>query len=367
MIKYIADHNHTFQSFDTVDTAILIENNSHELIHVSNSVCEIFDIPLLPKDLIGTSILHLFKANELLFDDDSFKVVNKNIQIDSFINEESIEEHIHLKNHQSFSLEISPIYNLTKEISGRVWLFKHKKQNSTAPLIQKEDFELKDLKAKFIAMVSHEFRTPLAAISSSMEIIDIIEQKQNNSSSSKISEHLSKANLHLSRLTELLDEVLLLNDIENGNLVLSKTEFELKDLILEIKKEFAYCDFDCNMEFNHINGKIFADRRLIKTSLQNIFSNAIKFSENSKLINIHTEETTAELMLSIKDFGMGIPLKDQQHIFKSFYRASNVSNIPGAGLGLLIVKHILRLHEAQIRFFSREGFGTEFVIVSPKI
>lgn len=121
------------------------------------------------------------------------------------------------------------------------------------------------------------------------------------------------------------------------------------------------------MEFNHINGKIFADRRLIKTSLQNIFSNAIKFSENSKLINIHTEETTAELMLSIKDFGMGIPLKDQQHIFKSFYRASNVSNIPGAGLGLLIVKHILRLHEAQIRFFSREGFGTEFVIVFPKI
>lgn len=85
-------------------------------------------------------------------------------------------------------------------------------------------------------MVSHEFRTPLAAISSSMEIIDIIEQKQNNSSSSKISEHLSKANLHLSRLTELLDEVLLLNDIENDNLVLSKTEFELKDLILEIKK-----------------------------------------------------------------------------------------------------------------------------------
>lgn len=126
MIEYVADNNNTFQSFDTVDTAILIENNSHELIHVSNSVCEIFDIPLLPKDLIGTSILHLFKANELLFDDDSFKVVNKNIQIDSFINEESIEEHIHLKNHQSYSLEISPIYNLTKEISGRVWLFKHK-------------------------------------------------------------------------------------------------------------------------------------------------------------------------------------------------------------------------------------------------
>ncbi len=366
MIEYIAENRNTFQSFDTVDAAILIENNSHELIHVSNSVCEIFDIPLLPKDLIGTSILHLFKANELLFEDDSFKFVNRNIQNDNFINEECIGTSIKLKNKLSFSLEINPIYNLEKEISGRVWLFKQLKKKSVDSSTHNKDFELKDLKSKFIAIVSHEFRTPLAAISSSMEIIDIVDQKQNNTSNSKISEHISKANLHLSRMRELLDEVLLLNDIENDNIVLSKSEFEIKELILEIKQEFAYCDFDCNMDFNHINGKIYADRRLIKTTLHNIFSNSIKFSENSKLINISTEETAVGLMLSIKDFGLGIPLKDQQHIFKSFYRAQNVSNIPGVGLGLLIVKHILRLHNAQIRFFSREGIGTEFIIEFPR-
>ncbi len=97
-----------------------------------------------------------------------------------------------------------------------------------------EDNTLNDMKSKFIAIISHELRTPLAAISSSMEIIEIVDQQQNASSNSKISEHISKASIHLSHMKDLLIDLLLVNDIENGSLNMHPSTFSINELIHEL-------------------------------------------------------------------------------------------------------------------------------------
>lgn len=230
--------------------------------------------------------------------------------------------------------------------------------------LQKEK-DLNDLKSKFVAMVSHEFRTPLAAISSSVEIMEMISNNKVSGSEEKVKDHLSKIGMQISRMTELMNEVLLISKIESGVITPVFEQFDMLELMDEVKSEFDYTDFNINVTSNKEKFPLYADRKMMHHVLVNLTSNAIKYSQDKREIDINLFQNCNHAEITVKDYGIGIPDEDKQNLFKSFYRASNIRNIPGTGLGLLIVKHYLDLQNASITFNSQENKGTTFKVDIP--
>ena len=225
--------------------------------------------------------------------------------------------------------------------------------------------DLNDLKSKFVAMVSHEFRTPLAAISSSVEIMEMIENNDVPNAKDKVKDHLSKIGMQISRMTELMNEVLLISKIESGTLTPQLEQFDLLEVMEEVKSDFLYTDFDFNINSNMSPFIVTADRSMMTHVLTNLTSNAIKYSHDKRVVDINFYQNCNHAEISIKDYGIGIPDSDKQKMFTSFFRASNIRNIPGTGLGLIIVKHFLDMLNASITFQSIENKGTTFKIDIP--
>jgi signal transduction histidine kinase len=111
--------------------------------------------------------------------------------------------------------------------------------------------------------------------------------------------------------------------------------------------------------------EIIVDKKLLKNVLYNLLSNAIKYSPDGKPIDFLAAVHGAQLQIRIRDYGIGIPEEEQQHLFTRFFRAHNVENIQGTGLGLNIVKRYLELMQGNITFESKLGEGTEFSIQIP--
>jgi signal transduction histidine kinase len=112
---------------------------------------------------------------------------------------------------------------------------------------------------------------------------------------------------------------------------------------------------------------LFLDHKLLKNILLNLFSNAIKYSEQDKSIYFDFSMDEKWLYFTVRDEGIGIPSEEQEHLFTRFFRAYNVENIQGTGLGLIIVKRYLELMEGSIHFESQLGVGTIFKISLPRI
>ena len=227
--------------------------------------------------------------------------------------------------------------------------------------------DLNDLKSKFVAMVSHEFRTPLAAISSSVEIMEMLENSEVKNSKEKVKDHLSKIGMQISRMTELMNEVLLISKIESGSLTPQVEQFDLIELIEDVKNEFIYTDFEFNVSSNVEHFPIKADRSMMMHILLNLTSNAIKYSPEKRVVDFNLYQNCNHAEISVRDYGIGIPDTDKQKLFTSFFRASNIRNIPGTGLGLIIVKHFLDMLNASITFQSMENKGTTFKIDMPNV
>ncbi len=226
---------------------------------------------------------------------------------------------------------------------------------------QKEK-NINEMKSKLVSMISHEFRTPLAAISSSVEIMQFLNESNKLSENPKTNDLIHKINDQISKMGSLIDGVLLINKMDSGKLQPNYSDVELVDLLKDMIGEYSSSGFSFNIESDTEELYIQADRDLLKKAFDNIISNAVLYSPNQKVIdvNIHKNCTIAEI--SIKDYGIGIPQNEQENLFKSFFRGSNIRNISGVGLGLVVSKHILSLHKAMINLNSIENTGTEVKI-----
>ncbi len=225
--------------------------------------------------------------------------------------------------------------------------------------------ELSELKSRFVSMASHEFRTPLSTILSSADLIEaykLAEQQE------KRERHTSRIKSAVVNLTNILNDFLSLSRFEEGKVQLSPIEFDISEFchetLDEIKvllKSGQHIQLQNNLE----GAPIFLDKKILKNILFNLLSNAIKYSEPGKQIDCFIAVSDQQLNVSIKDRGIGIPEEEQQHLFSPFFRAHNVENIQGTGLGLNIVKRYLDLMHGDIRFESKLGEGTTFFITIP--
>lgn len=225
--------------------------------------------------------------------------------------------------------------------------------------------ELGELKSRFVSMTSHEFRTPLAVISSSAGILKDFGHKLNEEQKIK---HLECIQTYVRHTTQLLDDILLINKAENGKLAFQPAYLNLIPFCQKLVEEIQISApnhiivFFSNPQYIVTTN---LDKKLLRQILINLLSNAIKYSPQSSTINFNLNITEQNVIFSIQDYGIGIPEADQLQLFESFHRASNVGNIPGTGLGLSIVAKCIDLHKGSITVNSQLGVGTNFTVTIP--
>jgi PAS domain S-box-containing protein len=226
--------------------------------------------------------------------------------------------------------------------------------------------ELNEMKSRFVSMASHEFRTPLSAILSSTSLLDHYTSEEQ---AEKRAKHIDRIKTSVKNLTAILDDFLSLEKLEHGKVEVHSIEFHLKDFIQDVidemdgmlKKKNQKVIFSYKGE-----NEICQDKKILRNVLLNILSNAVKYSPEEKEIYVTAEVVNDIVKISVKDEGIGIPAEAQKDLFGKFFRARNVSNIQGTGLGLNIVKRYVELIDGHISFVSREGKGTTFTIEFPQ-
>lgn len=225
--------------------------------------------------------------------------------------------------------------------------------------------ELSELKTRFISTASHEFRTPLSIILSSSEMLGIYGHKWSEEKKKLI---LNRIIIAVKRMTTLLDDVLFLNKDDAGKLDFQPKPQDLHNLILEIIEDARNSNLrDWKINFNESNDAqvISVDKKLFHQIINNLLSNAMKYSPDHNEIDLNVQWYTNEVEIKVRDYGIGIPATDQLRLFESFFRANNVGAINGTGLGLTILKRAVDRHGGKISFESAEGMGTTFKVTLP--
>jgi Osmosensitive K+ channel histidine kinase len=197
--------------------------------------------------------------------------------------------------------------------------------------------ELGELKSRFISMTSHEFRTPLATIQAAS---DLLKNYGDKMTAEKRRERLDKIQQEVRKMTELLEEVLIIGKASAGKLVKRPVAVDVHQLVqecLEAASHLVGIKHTLVLE-NHwqTSEEFWADPHLLQQAVSNLLINALKYSPNGGKVTLTVYGTAQELSIAVADQGIGIPQAELPHIFESFYRANNVGNISGTGLGLAI-------------------------------
>ncbi|MBW4543037.1 MAG: hybrid sensor histidine kinase/response regulator [Symplocastrum torsivum CPER-KK1] len=227
--------------------------------------------------------------------------------------------------------------------------------------------ELSDLKSNIISVVSHEYRTPLATILSSTELLENYSHKWDQE---KRQRHFKRIENSVHHLTQLVNDVLIISKAEAGKLDFNPVPLELVEFCYQLVEELQLtASTQHNISFLCQTSSIKAclDEKLLRQFLTNLLSNAIKYSPHGGNVQLELECKQDVTIFRIRDQGIGIPLKDQDQLFEAFHRSSNVGTISGTGLGLAIVKKCVDIHNGQIAVESEVGTGTTFIITIPLI
>ncbi|MBE8970849.1 PAS domain S-box protein [Nostocales cyanobacterium LEGE 12452] len=225
--------------------------------------------------------------------------------------------------------------------------------------------EFSELKSRLLTITSHEFRTPLATIHSSAELL---EHYRHLWSEERQQTHLRRIQASVMHITQLLNDVLVVSQDETGKLDFNPTPINLVEFCRDLLEELQQSDrsqhaivFSSECQSTRAN----LDAKLLRQILSNLFSNCLKYSPIGSTVRFSLTTTNEQAIFQTQDSGIGIPASDIEHIFEPFHRASNTANIPGMGLGMSIVKQAVDLHGGEITVESAIGAGTTFTVILP--
>lgn len=226
--------------------------------------------------------------------------------------------------------------------------------------------ELNEIKSRFVSMASHEFRTPLSAILTSTSLLEHYTAEEQLEKRAK---HVERIKTSVKNLTAILDDFLSLEKLEQGKVEVHSIAFNLKEFVEDVIEEMEGMLKKKNQKVIYSytgETEVCQDKKILRNVLLNLLSNAVKYSPDDKEIYVNAEVRGNKASISIKDKGIGIPLEAQKDLFGKFFRARNVSNIQGTGLGLNIVKRYVELLDGNISFSSQEHKGTTFTVEFPQ-
>ncbi|GAB4019835.1 PAS domain S-box protein [Spirosoma koreense] len=218
--------------------------------------------------------------------------------------------------------------------------------------------ELNKLKSQFVATASHEFRTPLATIQSSVDLIRMHLVRSIQGPLPPVSRHLEIIEREIANFSELLTDILTIGKIDVGRIPFHPEPVDLVALTNRVIETHFANRKDNRVVDVLLDGepeRVSVDQKLISHVLVNLLSNAFKFSQSNPKLVI---SFGVQMVISVIDQGIGIPADEQAHLFQTFFRAKNVVNMPGSGLGLVIVREFVELHGGTIRIDSVEHEGT---------
>ncbi|MCP5063351.1 MAG: PAS domain S-box protein [Ignavibacteriae bacterium] len=359
--QFIASEENYRTLAETMDEYICRLDNKQNITFMNSSLLNV--LGKKKEDVIGSSlssILKLFSTKE------NIKIVKNVIQkgkstklIEKVPWGEWVEWHLIFEDRKI--TEHGNIIIVGHDITKR----KQLETKMKAALIKEK--ELNKLKTQFVSTVSHEFRTPLTSIYSSIELVERYGEKWDHS---KKQDHFSRIKTSIEHLTNMLEEMLLLSRTESGKIEFHPESIDLskfcdsviKDSIPLLSKEQSF-----NYSYSLPKEEYSIDHNLLRVILTNLISNAIKYSPGENKIDIDVSGQKDKIKFTIKDNGMGISKEDMKHLFVPFYRSDEASTITGSGLGLSITKNYTELHKGIIKVKSNLGKGSTFTLIIPGI
>jgi signal transduction histidine kinase len=266
-----------------------------------------------------------------------------------------------------FNITLTPIGNnqaqgLVNDISRR----KQAEEDIRKALAQQQ--ELYQLKSRFVSMTSHEFRTPLSAISSSSELLRDYYDRLDTQERADLFRNIGEG---VERMIGMLDNMLIIGKADADKAKFFPDLLNLEQFCRSIASEAeaalkaASTRPALNLVFDATRESVMLDQKLLRQILGNLLSNALKYSPNGGRVDFIVREKDGEASFVVADQGIGIPADELPHLFESFHRAHNVGNIPGTGLGLAIVKKSVEMHGGSIAVDSATGQGTRFTVIIP--
>ena len=224
--------------------------------------------------------------------------------------------------------------------------------------------QLNEIKSRFVSMASHEFRTPLSTVLSSASLLSKYTQGDEQD---KRDRHIAKIKSSVKNLNDILEDFLSLGKLEEGKVSSHISELDLQECLVDTVDEMKpFLKKNQQIKLNYEgNTIIYSDKKLLRNIIINLISNAIKFSGEGTNITIHSNVNTANALISIADEGIGIGEEDQHHLFTSFFRGANATNIQGTGLGLHIVQRYALLLGGSVELKSLLNEGTTVIISIP--
>ncbi|HEY9672894.1 MAG TPA: PAS domain-containing protein [Waterburya sp.] len=239
-------------------------------------------------------------------------------------------------------------------------------EEETLKILQRER-ELSEAKSRFIAMTSHDLRTPLTTIQSS---VDLLRHRSEKLSSERQQVHLDRICSGVEQMTRMVQDVLILSEAEAGKLQFAPTQVDLVQLCHSLIADLQVADSNEHSFVFTPSGECGAERlgldeKLARYILSNLLTNAMKYSPKGSTVQFDLICHPNQVVFRIQDQGIGIPPEHIPRLFESFYRASNVGAIQGTGLGLAIVKQCVDLHGGKMAVNSIVGEGTTFTVMLP--
>ncbi|MCA1992469.1 MAG: PAS domain S-box protein, partial [Coleofasciculus sp. S288] len=350
--------------FNDSPIGMSLENLDYYFMRVNQALCEMLGYE--ESELMTLKCWELVHPEdwerELLYQEQLLKG-----EIDSY----QLEERLFKKNQEIIWVNLTVVllrneFGETPYILGMAEDITERKQAEAEfrKALEKER-ELSEFRFGFVSLVSHEFRTPLTTIQSSAELLGRYkyrlsdEQKQN---------HLTRILGAVSRMTQLLEDVLTIGKAEAGKLNVEPAPIDLVALCGDIVENLQFSASPKHSINFSVQGDCSAaqmDEKLLGHIVTNLLSNALKYSPEGGTVQFDLIGNPESVVFRIQDRGIGIPPEYLDQMFETFQRARNVGSIPGTGLGLAIVKRCVDLHGGQIAVDSEVGAGTTFTVTLP--
>ncbi len=314
---------------------------------------------------------------------DKYDINSQITAITSFDNEVNGGIYIHSSQNRDYTIdEIELIEIIADQLSiaidrsysiEKVMVANHSLLKKTLELKEsiKKEKAVRKMQTEFVALVSHEFKTPLQIMDSTRELISR-KLKSLEIKDESFDKYLAKIKGGISRMTGLINSTLNLAKMENGQteIRLEKSEFDIHELLEEIVEKTSNLILSKNInvskDFCSKILKINADKKLIDHCFTNIISNAIKYSKDDTNVKIITKSNENKIAIKVIDRGIGIPKEEISKVGQKFFRANNTLSVSGTGIGIYLTKSFIELHNGMIKIDSELNKGTSFTIILPK-
>lgn len=331
---------------ESIDSPIIITDSNNSVTMVNKSAERLLDVK--EKNILDRHFLEGIDNREI------FRAIQKS--------RESVKEY---KGSEDIEINANETKKYFRVRSNPIW-FKQDENIGTVTIMQDitKFKEIDRMKSEFVSTVSHEFRTPLTSIIMAVELL--IEQQYYNDDDSR--ELLNVINDNSKRLSNLVEDLLDLSKMESGKIVMNITEFNMSQMVLQVKKAFKMQLEDShvtlNVDTNNLLRMAKGDENRISYVLANFISNALRYveSDGSGVIDISAKEVNGTMLVAVKDNGIGIGLEDQKKVFEKFVQINNKNgkSVGSSGLGLAICKEIIKANNGDIWVYSAIGEGSTF-------